>query len=247
MRLNVYLVVILSFLLIEQKAVANNFFISRDTSGENKLTQKEKHEGWKLLFDGETTNGWRTYKNWPGSWKVNEGTLCSERAGDSSNADIITVDSFANFELAIDWKISPKGNSGIMYHVTEDYDAAYDSGPEYQLIDDKGFPEHIEEWQKTGAAYAIKPPAMQAANAPGKWNHTIIIVNRNHVEHWLNDKKVVQYELGSDAWKQAKEAGKWKDIKGYGASKSGHIALQAAHSNIDDTYICFRNIKIKVL
>ena len=225
--------------------LANSFF--SDTSGENQLTKKEKQQGWKLLFDGKTLNGWRTYKNEKGSWKINDEALCSERAGDNANADIISVDTFSNFELSVDWKISPKGNSGILYHVNENYEATYDSGPEYQLIDDKGFPEHIEDWQKTGAAYAIKPPAMQAANTPGEWNHTIIIVNKNHVEHWLNGKKVVEYELGSDAWKKAKEAGKWKDVTGYGASTSGHIALQAAHSNIADTYICFKNIKIKLL
>ena len=194
-----------------------------------------------------TLNGWRTYKNQPGSWKVNEGTLCSERSEANTHADLITNDQFQNFELSIDWKISPKGNSGIMYLVTEDYDNAFESGPEYQLIDDDGFPEHIEEYQKTGANYAMQPPAIKAANAPGEWNHTTIIVNKGHVEHWLNGKKVVEYNLGSDEWKKEKAAGKWKDEAGYGASKTGHIALQSAHSDIADTYICFRNIKIKLL
>ena len=246
MRLSVYYFAIL-FLLAGQKANADSNLVYIDTSTENHLTEKEKSAGWKLLFDGNTMSGWRTYKNWKGSWKVNNGTLCSERAGEDANADIISIDTFQNFELEIDWKVSPKGNSGIMYHVNENYDADYESGPEYQLIDDDGFPEHIENWQKTGAAYAIKPPAMKAANAPGEWNHTIIIVNKAHVEHWLNGKKVVEYDLWSNAWKEAKAAGKWKEEAGYGMSRSGHIALQAAHSNIADTYICFKNIKIKSL
>ncbi len=234
-------------LIIVQSVNANTCFCSADTGIENKLTKQEQQQGWKLLFDGNSMNGWRTYKNRPGSWKINDGVLCSERSGDSSNADLISIDTFENFEIVIDWKISSKGNSGIMYHVNENYDQDYESGPEYQLIDDDGFPEHIEDWQKTGAAYAIQPPAMKAANKPGEWNHTIIIANKNHVEHWLNGKKLVQYEFGSNEWKKQKETGKWKDEPGYGMSKSGHFALQAAHSNIADTYIFFRNIKIKLL
>ena len=224
---------------------ANNIIM--DTSGNNMLTQKEKQQGWKLLFDGKTLGGWRTFKNQPGAWKVTDGTLCSKRSEDNTHADLITDDAFENFELSIDWRISPKGNSGIMYLVTENYDEAFESGPEYQLIDDDGFPEHIEDWQKTGANYGMQPPAIKAANKPGEWNHTTIIVNKGHVEHWLNGKKLVEYDLGSEAWKNEKAAGKWKDYAGYGASKTGHIALQSAHSNVADTYICFRNIKIKLL
>ena len=246
MRINVCITTIF-VLIIAQGVYGKTFFSNADTGIENTLTRQEQNEGWKLLFDGNTMNDWRTYKNWQGSWKVNDGTLCSERSNDSINADLISVDTFKNFELTIDWKVSPKGNSGIMYHVNENYEEDYDSGPEYQLIDDEGFPEHIEEWQKTGAAYAIKPPAMQAAKAPGEWNHTIIIVKKSHVEHWLNGRKVVEYDLWSDEWKKEKAAGKWKDAPGYGMSESGHIALQAAHSNIADTYICFRNIKIRLL
>ena len=245
MRINLFIISVI--ILANTQITSANFCTIKDTSGNNMLTQKEKQEGWKLLFDGNTLNGWRTYKNLPGSWKVNDGTLCSERSGDSTHADLITDNQFQNFELSIDWKISPKGNSGIMYLVTEDYNEAYESGPEYQLIDDDGFPEHIEEWQKTGADYAMQPPALKAANAPGEWNHTTIIVNNGHVEHWLNGKKVVEYNLWSDEWKKEKASGKWKDEAGYGASKTGHIALQSAHSNIDETYICFRNIKIKLL
>jgi len=244
MRIN-FLIICIA-LLANMQAIANHCTI-KDTSGNNMLTQEEKQQGWKLLFDGKTLNAWRTYKNQPGSWKVNNGTLCSERSADNKHADLITDDQFENFELSIDWKISPKGNSGIMYLVTENYDNAFESGPEYQLIDDDGFPEHIEEYQKTGANYAMQAPAMKAANAPGEWNHTRIVVNKGHVEHWLNGKKVVEYTLGSEEWKKEKAAGKWKDEAGYGASKKGHIALQSAHSDIDNTYICFRNIKIKLL
>lgn len=245
MKIQAYIITFMLCLSV-QTAMAK-YYIINDTSGNNQLTQKEKQEGWKLLFEGKTLSGWRTYKNHAGSWKVNEGILCSERSEENAHADLITDNQFQNFELSIDWKISPKGNSGIMYLVTEDFDEAYESGPEYQLIDDDGFPEHIEAWQKTGANYAMQAPSVKAANTPGEWNNTIIIINKGHVEHWLNRKKVVAYDLGSDKWKKEKAAGKWKDETGYGATKSGHIALQAAHSNVADTYICFKNIKIKLL
>lgn len=224
------------------------FATPADTTADNTLSKKEMKNGWKLLFDGKSLDGWRPYKNMAGSsWKVTDGILCSMKTGDGPNPDLITTDTFENFELSVDWKISPEGNSGIMYMVTEDYPASYESGPEYQLIDDEGFPEKIEDYQKTGADYAMKAPAVKAYNPPGQWNHTIIKVDHGHVEHWLNGKLVVTYELWSDEWKKEKAAGKWKDEAGYGASKVGHIAFQAAHSNVVNTGICFKNVKIKVL
>ncbi|HEX5150645.1 MAG TPA: DUF1080 domain-containing protein [Parafilimonas sp.] len=212
----------------------------------NQLTQQEKTTGWQLLFDGKTLDGWKTFKNQPGSWKVIDGMLCSASA-DAGNADLLTNGVYENFELDIDWKLSPQGNSGILYLVNEDYDQTFLSGPEYQLIDDDDFPEKIESWQKTGANYAMNPPAGKAAKKPGEWNTTKIIVNKGHVEHWLNGKKVVEYTLWSDEWKKAKAAGKWKDAAGYAATKSGHIALQSSHSQVETSGICFRNIKIRQL
>ena len=219
-----------------------------DTTSDNQLTAQEAQEGWKLLFDGKSINGWRTYKNISGtSWKVKDGALCTDKPRSGQNPDLITNDMYENFQLSIDWKISPLANSGIMYLVTEDHDQTYESGPEYQLADDKGYPEKLEEYQKTGANYAMQPAAVDATKPPGAWNHTVIIVNKGHIEHWLNGQKVVEYELGSDKWKQQKAAGKWKDEPGYGAAKSGHIALQASHSNVANTGVCFKNIKIKIL
>ncbi|HEY6975340.1 MAG TPA: DUF1080 domain-containing protein [Chitinophagaceae bacterium] len=219
-----------------------------DTTSDNHLTAQEAQDGWKLLFDGKTINGWRTYKNISGSsWKVKDGTLCTDKPGSGQNPDLITKDLYENFQLSIDWKISSQGNSGIMYLVTEDHDQTYESGPEYQLLDDKGIREKIEDYQKTASNYAMQAPSVDATKPPGEWNHTMIIVNKGHVEHWLNGQKVVEYELGSDKWKQQKAAGKWKDEAGYGAAKSGHIALQASHSSVANTGICFKNIKIKIL
>lgn len=221
--------------------------ILTDTTRDNELTKEEKDSGWILLFDGNTMSNWRTYKNIPGSWIVRNGMVCSEKPASNHNPDLITNEIYENFELSVDWKISPQGNSGIMYLVTEKYDQPYLSGPEYQLIDDDSFPAKIENWQKTGANYAMQPPAAKAAHIPGKWNNTIIIVNKGHVEHWLNAQKVVEYELWSDEWKKEKTTGKWKDAPGYGVSKVGHIALQASHTIAENSGVCFKNIKIKPL
>ncbi|MEP6844997.1 MAG: DUF1080 domain-containing protein [Panacibacter sp.] len=226
----------------------NAFAAATKDTADNQLTKAEKKDGWQLLFNGKTTDGWKTYKNEEGStWSVEEGNLCSTRPTGDHNPDLLTKATYENFELQVDWKLSPEGNSGILYMVTEDNHATYESGPEYQLIDDDGFPEKIEDWQKTGADYAMYVPMVRAIKPPGEWNHAVIIVNKGHVEHWLNGQKVVTYELWSDDWKQAKAKGKWKDDAAYGASKSGHIAFQASHSEVEKTGVCFKNVKIKIL
>lgn len=209
------------------------------------LSAQEKGEGWVALFDEQTLNGWRTYQNKPmQAWEVQNGVLhCKGSTGNSDlHADLITNEQYENFELALDWKIAPKGNSGIIYLVQETMPAAYETGPEYQMIDDAGFPEKLEDWQKTGANYAINAAPTAKPAAVGEWNHTRILVNKGHVEHWLNGDKIVEYELGSDSWKQAKETGKWKDTPTYGMSKSGHIALQDHGSEA-----WFKDIKLRKL
>lgn len=206
----------------------------------------EKKEGYTLLFDGKTMDGWRTYQNVKNdSWSVENGTLyCKGGASNYGkiNADLITTKQYENFDLSVDWKISPQGNSGILYMVTEAYPTSYLSGPEYQIIDDKNFPEKLEEWQHTAANYAMDPAPAAVPNEVGQWNHTRIVVNNGHVEHWLNGKKVVDYQLWTDEWKKKKMNGKWKDAGGYGMSKKGYIALQDHGSEC-----WFKNIQIKTL
>jgi hypothetical protein len=212
---------------------------------DNQLTDTEKKEGWRSLFDGKTLNGWRNYQNKAaGNWSVQDGTIHSSGGAKKNDlqTDLITTDQFENFDLSVDWKISPQGNSGIMYMVTEEYPTAYLSGPEYQIIDDKGYPGKLEEWQKTGSNYAMDPAPTAVPNPVGEWNHTRILVNNGHVEHWLNGKKIVDYNLWTDEWKKKKMEGKWKDAAGYGMSKKGHIALQDHGSEV-----WFKNIKIKEL
>jgi hypothetical protein len=219
--------------------------IVSDTAA-NTLTDAEKTAGWKLLFDGTNLDGWHIYKGKTSSgWVVENGILhClgSEKDKSDKRADLTSNDTFDNFELDLDWKLAPKGNSGIIYLASEEYDAAYLSGPEYQLIDDVNFPEKLEGWQKTGANYAMAAPLVAASNPIGEWNHAKIIVNKGHVEHWLNGQKTAEYDMGSAEWKKAKETGKWKDAKGYGGTKKGHIDLQDHGSEA-----WFKNVKIKQL
>lgn len=219
--------------------------IVADTTA-NTLTDAEKSEGWKLLFNGQNLDGWHIYKGKTSSgWVAEDGILhClgSEKDKSDKRADLTSNDTFDNFELELDWKLSPKGNSGIIYLASEEFDAAYLSGPEYQLIDDENFPEKLEGWQKTGANYAMSAPLVAASKPIGEWNHAKIIVNKGHVEHWLNGQKTAEYEMGSAEWKKAKETGKWKDAKGYGATKKGHIDLQDHGSEA-----WFKNVKIRQL
>lgn len=213
---------------------------------DNQLSNKEKANNYILLFDGKTMDGWRAYQNKSlGSWSVEDGALhCQGVTGNYGDmaADLVTIDQYENFYLSVDWKISPKGNSGIMYMVTEADQHASSSGPEYQIIDDVNFPQKLEDWQHTAANYAMDAAPTARPNPVGEWNHTRIIVNGNHVEHWLNGKKVVEYELYSPEWQKKKMESKWKDAPNYAKSKKGHIAFQNHGSEA-----WFKNIKIKQL
>jgi hypothetical protein len=219
---------------------------TKETANTNEMTTTSADTGYTSLFDGQTLAGWRTYQNKPAdSWTVKDGTLyCKGSTTDKSDlrADLITTGQYENFDLSFDWKISPQGNSGVMYLVTEEFPAAYLSGPEYQIIDDINFPAKLEDWQKTGANYAMDAAPTAQPKPVGEWNHTRIVVNKGHVEHWLNGTKVVDYQLWTDEWKQKKATGKWKDTPGYGLSKKGHIALQDHGSEA-----WFKNIKIREL
>ena len=208
----------------------------------NTLTKKEKEEAWKLLFDGQTTNGWHNYgKDGISGWKVIDGVLYNSGDGSDHGGDIVTDDEYESFELYIEWKINPQSNSGIFYHVNEQVeDAVYLTGPEYQLLDDVGWPDKLKESQYTGANYAINAPKNAKVKPLDEFNITRIIVNAHHVEHWLNGVKVVEYELWTEEWKENVKNSKWKDAPHYGIYKKGHIGLQD-HGGLTQ----FRNIKIR--
>jgi hypothetical protein len=218
-------------------------FVRPRQSTDNTLTAAEKQSGWALLFDGKSIPAWRTYQNLPdGSWKIENGELYCKADTISQHADLTTKDEYASFELQLDWKVSKGANSGILYHVLETKHASYETGPEYQLIDDNGYPGKLEDWQKSGADYAMHPPAKVVSKSAGEYNHTRLLVNGSHVEHWLNGVKVADFIAWTPEWERLKTAGKWKDFPDYGIARSGHICLQNHGGGI-----WFKNIKIKKL
>ncbi len=208
----------------------------------NTLSAKEKSEDWELLFDGQSMDKWKMFNGGEVSgWKVVDGEMHNSGVGSDHGGDIITKKQYENFELYLEWKIAPESNSGVFYHVQEGItDAIYESGPEYQLIDGKGWPGELEPSQYSGSNYGMNPPQGAEVKPVGEWNTSRIIVNNPHVEHWLNGKKVVEYDLWSDEWKQNKANSKWADAPHYGESKTGHIGLQD-HGGLT----MFRNIKIR--
>ena len=216
-----------------------------DSAGLNTLTAAEKADGWRLLFDGQTTAGWRGYRKdtCPPGWKVVDGALT--RVADAG--DIITVEKFQNFDLKFDWKISKNGNSGVFYHVAEgpDLDYVFRTGPEYQLLDNERHPDAKagKNGNRTaGSDYDLYPPSVNVTKPAGEWNESRIVIKGSHVEHWMNGKKLLEYELWTDAWKAQVADSKFKAWPDYGLAKSGHIVLQEHEAEI-----AFRNIKIKVL
>lgn len=234
--------------LILSGATALLLAVSACSPKMNVLSSAEKKAGWQLLFDGKTTNGWHTYGlTATRGWEVKNGELIAlGQAGPEGSAnDIVTDREFENFDLVLEWKISPGGNSGVFFNVVEDpkkYPTVYATGPEYQLVDDVGFPEKLEDWQKSAANYGMHPASRSVLKPVGQYNLTRIRVNKGHVEHWLNGVKVVDYQLWTPEWENKVKTGKWKDFPGYGRAKRGRIGLQD-HGN----QIWFRNIKILAL
>ena len=210
----------------------------------NTLTETEKKDGWRLLFNGKNLNGWKTFQGKEiTGWKIIDGILNNSGIGSDHGGDIVTHEKFQNFELSLEWKIAPQSNSGIFYHVNEKIGKAiYESGPEYQLIDDKGWPEKLHDNQYSGANYGMNAPQNAKVNNIDDWNQAVIIVNGTHVQHYLNGVKVVDYYLWDDEWKSLKEKGKWKDFPYYGMAKKGQIGLQD-HGGLAQ----FRNIKIRII
>jgi hypothetical protein len=206
----------------------------------NQLTPEEKADGWKLIFDGRNTDGWRTFKqsSFPAKgWVVENGWLhCLGNGG----GDVITDAEFDDFELQWEWKLAPGGNSGVKYFITETRTAAL--GHEYQMIDDERAPDAKVPGSKhiTASFYDVLKPTDKLPLKPaGQINLSRILVRGNHVEHWLNGAKVVEYECGSETVKRAVAASKFKTTAGFGHKIKGHILLQDHGSKV-----WFRNLKL---
>ena len=216
-----------------------------DAAPPNQLTPAETKGGLRLLFDGKTTAGWRGFKKtvFPADrWVVKDGALAHipTGAGDSQGGgDIVTVDKFSDFDLRFDWRIAPGGNSGLKYFVTEERE-----GPiahEYQVLDDARHPDaKVGPHRQAGAFYDVLAPVADKPLRPvGEWNQSRVLVKGNHVEHWLNGRKVVEYELGSPELRAAIAKSKFKDVAGFGTKIPGHILLQDHGDEV-----AFRNIKV---
>ena len=205
----------------------------------NTLTAGERAAGWRLLFDGSTTQGWRNYgKTGITGWQVVDGALTRTGPG----GDIITADKYRNFELIADWKIAEGGNSGIFYRAVESTDPIYYSAPEMQVLDDAKHNDGRSEMTSAGSNFALYPARRGAVKPAGQWNTARLVVNGNHVEHWLNDVKLVEYELGSPEWKERVAKSKFNAWPAYGKAAEGYIGLQE-HGD----WVAFRNIRVRRL
>jgi hypothetical protein len=206
----------------------------------NTLSERERGEGWRLLFDGRSTAGWRGYKQatMPSGWEVVEGALT--RTG--ATTDIVTVDTFRDFELALEWRITPGGNSGIFFRAIEGEGGIYEYAPEMQVLDDAGHPDGSSELTSAGSNFALHAAPRGVLKPVGQWNSVRIRAQGNHVQQWMNGTLVVDYQIGSDDWKRRVAASKFAAWPEYGLAPEGHVGLQE-HGN----EVAFRSIKIRVL
>jgi hypothetical protein len=197
--------------------------------------------GWRPLFDGkllDTFRGWRS-DGMPQGWYVVDGTL----AKDGHVDDLVTREQFGNFELELEWKIGRAGNSGIFYRGTREYDEIYWSGPEYQLLDDANAHDGRSRLTAAGSAYGLYGPPAGVIKPFGQWNKTRIVIKGDHVEHWLNGRRVVEYDLRSPDWKAKVAASKFSEYPNYGLAKSGLIGIQGDHPGS----LALRHIRIREL
>jgi hypothetical protein len=209
----------------------------------NSLTPEEKAAGWQLLFNGASFDGWRGYRM-PGmpeaGWEIRDGLL--KTVPKVRGRELITVRKFGDFEFSWEWKIAPAGNNGIKYFVTEERPSA--PGHEYQMIDDeKNEDGKVGPQRTTASFYDVLPPAADKPTRPaGEWNQSRVLVLGNHVEHWLNGRKVLEYELGSEQVKAGLAKSKFRTFPDFGTRIQGHIML--TYHN-DECW--FRNLKIREL
>ena len=214
---------------------------STTTSGATPLTAEQRAGGWRSLFDGTSTAAWRGYKEatMPAGWQIVDGVLTKK----GSVGDLMTKDQFGNFELALDWKVSPGGNAGVFYRGTEEYDKIYWSAPEYQLLDDAGHPDGQSRLTSAGSDYGLYPSPAGVVKPADQWNSTLIVIKGNTVQHWLNGQKLLEYDLGSPDWQAKVKASKFVAYPKYGLAQKGYIAIQGDH----DGALWIRNVRIKEL
>jgi hypothetical protein len=215
----------------------------------NTLSAKEKKQGWVLLFDGTSTKGWHTYLKSTASpaWGVADGAIALDQAAKKNGApggDLVTDAEYENYELSYEWKISPGGNSGLIFSVHEDpsLGQTYLSGPEMQVLDDDGHPDGKNPKHNAGELYDLIKASSRPAKPVGQWNTAKLSKKDGHLILWLNGVKTAETTMGTPEWDALVAKSKFHDWKEFGKYPKGHIALQD-HGND----VWYRNIKIRVL
>ena len=197
-------------------------------------------DGFVRLFRGDKDKSWVGYgkDTWPEGWELSEGVLHRKASG----GDLQTVEEFGDFDLRFGWKIAPGGNSGVMYRVSREKGPAYETGPEYQVLDDATHQDGKSPLTSAGSLYALYPPVKNVAKPAGEWNRSRIVVEGNRIRHFLNGEKVVDVEIGSDDWKKQLSASKFATWAKFAKNKRGHVVLQ---DHGDEAW--YRNMRIKRL
>lgn len=212
----------------------------------NILSSEARAAGWKMLFDGQTTKGWHCYgKDYVSdAWKVEDGTLAFDKSQGEEGGDIVTDEEFGDFDLRLEWKISPCGNSGIMFNVAEsdEYQFPWQTGPEMQVLDNTCHPDAKIRTHRAGDLYDMIACDEEVVRPAGEWNQVRIRSKNGKTKFWLNGERVVKFRMFTDEWQEMIANSKFKDMKGFGQYRSGHLVLQDHGDKV-----WFRNIMVKLL
>lgn len=225
---------------------------SKDATGNNRLSNEERNSGWTLLFDGKTTKGWHKYGG--GSidsvWQVKDGALCLDTELKKQNNvkgdwDIVTNEEYDNFHLQLEWNITPKGNSGIIFYIYENktkHNWPWETGMEMQVLDNNGHPDAAYQKHRAGDLYDLLSVSKENVRPPGEWNLAEIKCVNGKLDLYLNGEKVISTTLWDDNWKKMVAGSKFRNMAGFGTYQKGRIGLQDHGDGV-----CYRNIKIRKL
>ena len=217
----------------------------------NQLTEEETAEGFELLFDGASLHRWRGYgcDRVPAGWTATGGTIAfaPDVEGEPQDppyvcADLITRETYTDFDLRLEWKVNSAGNSGIFFGIVENNGPPYESGPEMQVLDNDGHADGKNPLTSAGSNYGLHAPSVNTTRPTGHWNQARIMRRGDYVEYWLNGLNVVEYKLGSPDWRQLVAKSKFAEWPDYGIHHEGHIGLQD-HGDP----VWYRNIRIRRL